>query len=109
MKTINQIKRIINSTRNSKIKFSRANTSFSNTILKKLFCSKSNTNKNERNSTDSEHIQRESKTYSEVVKFLFENNIVKKKVPCFEVYSSQIEILQRPFDFYLAIIVSFKS
>jgi hypothetical protein len=35
----------------------------------------------------------------------FEKNIKNKKLPCFEVYSSQIEILNQPFDFYLAIIV----
>jgi hypothetical protein len=28
-----------------------------------------------------------------------------KKLPCFEVYSSQIEILNQPMDFYLALIV----
>lgn len=45
--------------------------------------------------------------YPEVLKMLFENNILKKKLPCFEVYSSQIEILNSPFDYYLAIIVYF--
>jgi hypothetical protein len=43
--------------------------------------------------------------YPEPVKFLFDLNVKKKKLPCFEVYSSQIEILNQPMDYYLAIIV----
>lgn len=43
--------------------------------------------------------------YPDVLKYFFENNIKTKKLPCFEVYSSQIEILNQPMDFYLAIIV----
>ncbi len=45
--------------------------------------------------------------YPEIIKCFFENNIKTKKLPCFEVYSSQIEILNQPFDFYLAIIVKY--
>ena len=44
--------------------------------------------------------------YPEIIKTLFENNIKSKKLPCFEVYSSQIEILNLPMDFYLAILVN---
>jgi hypothetical protein len=36
---------------------------------------------------------------------LFRLNIKDKKLPCFQVFSSQIEILDLPTDFYLAIIV----
>jgi len=43
--------------------------------------------------------------YPEILKTLFEKNVKLKKIPCFEVYSSQIEILHQPMDFYLAIIV----
>jgi hypothetical protein len=43
--------------------------------------------------------------YPDPVKFLFELNVKKKKLPCFEVFSSQIEILNQPMDYYLAVIV----
>ncbi len=43
--------------------------------------------------------------YTDTMKLFFENNIKNKKLPCFEVYSSQIEILQQPMDYYLALIV----
>ncbi len=46
-------------------------------------------------------------SYPDILKKLFESNIKKKKIPCFEVYSSQIEILNQPIDFYLAILVCF--
>lgn len=49
----------------------------------------------------------ETKDYPELIKSFFEFNIKTKKIPCFEVYSSQVEILNQPFDFYLAIIVKF--
>jgi CDP-diacylglycerol--glycerol-3-phosphate 3-phosphatidyltransferase len=35
--------------------------------------------------------------------------VVKHKIPCFEVYSSQIEIIEEPFDFYLSMIKLIKS
>jgi hypothetical protein len=44
--------------------------------------------------------------YPDIIKYFFDFNIKHKKLPCFEVYSSQIEILNQPMDFYLAIIVS---
>jgi hypothetical protein len=47
----------------------------------------------------------EIENYPDLIKHFFENNIKSKKLPCFEVYSSQVEILNQPFDFYLAIIV----
>lgn len=43
--------------------------------------------------------------YPEIVDYLFNKSVKGKKNPCFEVYSSQIEILSQPMDFYLAIIV----
>jgi len=66
-----------------------------------------NTNNNTENNinSQSEPNTTNNKYDSEIINLLFENNIQHKKVPCFEVFSSQIEILQRPFDFYLAIIV----
>jgi hypothetical protein len=45
--------------------------------------------------------------FSDTIKKLFDLNIKTKKIPCFEVYSSQIEILNQPMDYYLAIIVIF--
>ncbi len=60
---------------------------------------KSNDNYNDNN--------RETLNYEDfpIIKYLFSKNIKTKKLPCFEVYSSQIEILNQPMDFYLAIIV----
>ena len=59
-------------------------------------------------STTDEEIKNEKKTYENIeneiypdlIKHFFENNIKAKKLPCFEVYSSQVEILNQPFDFY---------
>lgn len=42
-----------------------------------------------------------------ILNYFFSKSIKTKKLPCFELYSSQIEILNQPMDFYLAIIVSF--
>jgi hypothetical protein len=53
--------------------------------------------------------QSEQRVYSNSLKYLFNTNIIGKKLPCFEVYSSQIEILNQPMDFYLAILVTFIS
>ena len=47
--------------------------------------------------------------YPDMVKYFFDLNIKTKKLPCFEVYSSQIEIFNQPMDFYLAIIVNLKN
>ena len=52
-------------------------------------------------------LNEELNEYPELLKDIFEFNIKTKKIPCFEVYSSQVEILNQPFDFYLAIIVFF--
>ncbi len=52
--------------------------------------------------------QSSSREYPEILKLLFEKNIKNKKLPSFEVYSSQIEILNQPMDFYLAILVNLK-
>jgi len=49
----------------------------------------------------------DDKKYPNIIKKMFQLNILQKKLPCFEVYSSQIEILNAPFDFYLAIIVAY--
>jgi hypothetical protein len=75
------------------------------------FCEKnenksSNIHENPSNSSNSSGISDDINiNYPEIIKGFFENNIKNKKLPCFEVYSSQIEILNQPFDFYLAIIV----
>lgn len=50
--------------------------------------------------------EKENNSYSDTLKFMFESNILNKKLPCFEIYSSQVEILTQPMDFYLAIIVN---
>ena len=42
---------------------------------------------------------------SKLLSNLFNKGVKQKKIPCFEVYSSQIEILSQPIDYYLAIIV----
>jgi hypothetical protein len=42
---------------------------------------------------------------NKILNYFFSKNIKQKKVPCFELYSSQIEILNQPMDFYLAMIV----
>ena len=63
-------------------------------------------NKNNSSNNYSENESDQNKIiYPEVIKTLFENNIKIKKLPCFEVYSSQIEILHLPMDFYLATLV----
>jgi hypothetical protein len=36
-------------------------------------------------------------------KFLFESLIKERRAPCFEVLSSQIQILSNPTDYYLAL------
>ncbi len=74
----------------------------------KLFCQKNYTqNENDTKSeSNSKSDQKKDFNYPEIIKLLFENNILKKKLPCFEVYSSQIEILNTPFDYYLAIVVN---
>ena len=41
-----------------------------------------------------------------LLKYLFEKNVKEKKIPAFKFYSSQIEIITQPSDFYLSIIVS---
>jgi hypothetical protein len=87
MKTRNIYKNILNSNKRSIFKNSR-----------KFFVL--NTNANNTNIND------EIKEYPKLIKNLFEFNIKTKKIPCFEIYSSQVEILNQPFDFYLAIIVS---
>lgn len=71
----------------------------------KRFCTSNNSSQNEENLNRQEEKKNE---YPEIVKMLFENNVKLKKVPCFEVYASQIEILHQPMDFYLAIIVRIK-
>lgn len=53
--------------------------------------------------------QGRSEEYSELLRYLFDKNVKGKKLPCFEVYSSQIEILSQPMDFYVAIIVDISS
>jgi hypothetical protein len=69
----------------------------------KNFCEQNKDTRQEHNETSSKF-----KDYPEIIKLLFEQNIKNKKLPCFEVYSSQIEILNQPFDFYLAIIVKIR-
>jgi hypothetical protein len=70
------------------------------------FCEKNDNYTNSNNQSQSEEINNGDNTkYPEIIKCFFEKNIKNKKLPCFEVYSSQIEILNQPFDFYLAIIV----
>ena len=63
------------------------------------FCTKS-TNVN---------INKNNEKYDDFVKFFFDLNIKTKKLPCFEVYSSQIEILSEPIDYYLAILKLIRS
>ena len=70
--------------------------------ISKKFCTSNNSSQNKENLNRQEENKHE---YPEIVKMLFENNVKLKKVPCFEVYASQIEILHQPMDFYLAIIV----
>jgi hypothetical protein len=70
-------------------------------------CFSSNTT--QQNEDNKNNINEENKQeYPNIVKMLFENNVKLKKLPCFEVYASQIEILHQPMDFYLAIIVRIK-
>jgi len=42
---------------------------------------------------------------SNLLNNIFNRGVKQKKIPMFEVYSSQIEILSQPIDYYLAIIV----
>ena len=42
---------------------------------------------------------------SKLLTSLYNKGVKQKKIPCFEVFSSQIEILTQPIDYYLAIIV----
>ena len=91
MKILNKLKQVHFHLRYNNIKTIK----FEQCIAKKYF------NSNE----PSESTQKEMNYKSEILKILFNNNIKHKKVPCFEVFSSQIEILNRPFDYYLAIIV----
>jgi hypothetical protein len=63
--------------------------------------------KNFSNTEDTNKMKQEKEIeYPKILKTLFEKNVKLKKIPCFEVYSSQIEILHQPMDFYLAIIVN---
>ena len=71
----------------------------------KKFCSSNNSSQSKENLNRKEEKKHE---YPEIVKMLFENNVKLKKLPCFEVYASQIEILHQPMDFYLAVIVRIK-
>jgi hypothetical protein len=43
--------------------------------------------------------------YSKAQEFLFKYLIKDRKSPCFEVRSSQIEVLKDPVDYYLALHV----
>jgi len=75
---------------------------YNNNYIVKRFSEKNNNSPNE----NSENESNQNKTiYPDIIKTLFENNIKIKKLPCFEVYSSQIEILHLPMDFYLATLV----
>ncbi len=42
---------------------------------------------------------------SSLLNNIFSKGVKQKKIPMFEVFSSQIEILNQPIDYYLAIIV----
>jgi len=42
---------------------------------------------------------------SSLLNNIFNKGVKHKKIPMFEVFSSQIEILNQPIDYYLAIIV----
>lgn len=57
--------------------------------------------------SDENNFPKDNINYEEhpILKYFFSKNIKTKKLPCFEVYSSQIEILNQPMDFYLALIV----
>lgn len=61
-------------------------------------------NTNQTNNSQNNHINYEQHP---ILKYFFSKNIKTKKLPCFEVYSSQIEILNQPMDFYLALIVNY--
>lgn len=65
----------------------------------------SNESQQDGENTKQEKEKKNKTEYPEIIKMLFEKNVKLKKLPCFEVYSSQIEILHQPMDFYLAIIV----
>ena len=45
------------------------------------------------------------KKFSQAQQFLFQHLVKERKSPCFEVRSSQIEILKDPVDYYLALHV----
>lgn len=47
--------------------------------------------------------------FSRSQRFVFDNLIKSRKAPCFEVYSSQIQIIQEPVDYYLALHVSLNT
>lgn len=76
---------------------------------KKLFSSNDTTNNDneeniKKNDIENENIVREEDS---ILNYLFEYNIKNNKTPAFKFYPSQIEILNQPSDFYLAIIVRF--
>lgn len=74
-------------------------------ILTRVFSIK-NENKTIASKYFSSHENSQSHNYPDVLKYFFNKSVKDKKLPCFEVYSSQIEILHQPMDFYLAILVS---
>jgi hypothetical protein len=93
--------------------FSKCNNIFSDVrhTFKKLrlisfqhFCNSDSSNDSKEK--ENKYYQKDSRIeYPDIIRLLFEKNVKLKKLPCFEVYSSQIEILNQPMDFYLALIV----